>query len=571
MKVFSDITSRNELATFLGVKRSTLTYLLYKKDPEHCYSSFFIPKKNGGQREISVPSNDLKTVQRKLASALWTHQKNIWNTSHKRPNISHAFEKGKSIITNANIHKNKRFVLNLDLENFFGSFHFGRVCGFFEKNRHFQLPRKVAIIIAQIACHNGCLPQGAPSSPIITNLICQIMDIRLLKIAKKYKMDYTRYADDLTFSTNRSAFLNEQSSFIKELTEEIDRSGFKLNEKKTRLFFKSSRQEVTGLTVNKKLSINSEYVRTTRAMAYRLYTQGKFEIGGEAGTIAQLEGRFAYIDQLDHHNNKCDGKKHDYWSLNGREKQYQAFLFYKYFFANKKPLIVTEGKTDVRYLKAALKAKHQEYPKLVKKISNNQYIFKISFLEKSKRLKYFLNIIPDGAGALNNIYYYYSGANNHPNLYCKFQKLSNNNPTNPVILFFDNESQSKDKPLKKFLNSDSLKDIREKVRAQIKKDNYSLLIPDSGLYLIVPPLASNQKECEIEDLFPQQVLDHIINGKSFHRGDKFDNTKYYGKEVFSKYIMANYQSLDFSGFKPLLDMLNTLISSYSNDSLKKNS
>ena len=72
---------------------------------------------------------------------------------------------------------------------------------FYEKNKDFLLPREVAIVIAQIACYNGCLPQGAPSSPIITNLICQVLDMRLLKIAKKYKLDYTRYADDFSFST----------------------------------------------------------------------------------------------------------------------------------------------------------------------------------------------------------------------------------------------------------------------------------------------------------------------------------------------------------------------------------
>lgn len=111
-------------------------------------------------------------------------------------------EKGKSFITNAQIHRNKRFVINVDLENFFDSFHFGRVRGYFMKNKNYQCSEEVATTIAQIACYEGKLPQGAPSSPIITNMICNIFDMRLLRLAKKYKLDYTRYADDLSFSTN---------------------------------------------------------------------------------------------------------------------------------------------------------------------------------------------------------------------------------------------------------------------------------------------------------------------------------------------------------------------------------
>lgn len=124
------------------------------------------------------------------------------------------------------------FILNMDLECFFDSFHFGRVCGYFEKNKDFLLPREVSIIIAQIACYNGHLPQGAPSSPIISNLICQVLDMHLLKIAKKYRLDYTRYADDLTFSTNNRVFLDSYKDFIKETTALILKAGFTVNKKK---------------------------------------------------------------------------------------------------------------------------------------------------------------------------------------------------------------------------------------------------------------------------------------------------------------------------------------------------
>ena len=124
----------------------------------------------------------------------------------------------------------------------------------------------MAVIIAQLTCYNGRLPQGAPTSPVITNLICEILDYRVLKIAKRYKLDYTRYADDLTFSTNYSRFLEVFDSFAKELLQEISNSGFTINQSKTRLLYRDSRQEVTGLVVNKKIGVNREYVKSTRAM-----------------------------------------------------------------------------------------------------------------------------------------------------------------------------------------------------------------------------------------------------------------------------------------------------------------
>ena len=179
-----------------------------------------------------------------------------------------------------------------------------------------------------MTCYQGRLPQGAPSSPIITNLICQSLDAHLLKAAKKYKLDYTRYADDLTFSTNDRHFVENQKKFLAEAIVAITKAGFSINEKKTRLQFRDSRQEVTGLIVNKKLNVNHSYVRKTRAMAHQLYSTGEYLIDGVPGSIKQLEGCFSFIDQLDHYNNILDPQeiKHDAFNLNGREKQYQAFI-----------------------------------------------------------------------------------------------------------------------------------------------------------------------------------------------------------------------------------------------------
>ncbi|MCB5100749.1 reverse transcriptase family protein, partial [Streptococcus mutans] len=210
---------------------------------------------------------------------------------------------------------NKKYLLNIDLKDYFDSFNFGRVRGFFVKDKDFQVTSEIATVIAQIACYQGKLPQGAPSSPIITNLITRILDYRIVKIAKKYRFTYTRYADDMTFSTNRELNSNklratkELENFLAELERLIISSGFEINPKKTRLSNNMQRQEVTGLVVNKKINVKREYIKNTRAMAFKLYKDGTFEIDGKQGTLEQLTRRFAFIFQTDKYNNYLLYKK----------------------------------------------------------------------------------------------------------------------------------------------------------------------------------------------------------------------------------------------------------------------
>jgi len=171
---FNLIETREDLAFLLNIPLKKLTYILYVKKPENYYKTFEIPKKDGALRQINATQGDLKEIQKKLADILWDHHKEYVKTNNIQVKVSHAFEKKKGIITNALIHRNKRYVLNIDLENFFDSFHFGRVRGFFAKNKEFNFPIETATVIAQLTCYKGCLPQGAPSSPIITNLICNM-------------------------------------------------------------------------------------------------------------------------------------------------------------------------------------------------------------------------------------------------------------------------------------------------------------------------------------------------------------------------------------------------------------
>ena len=121
------IHSRNDLANYIGVPPKVLTYLLYIKKTENLYTTFEIPKKNGEARKICAPNDELKAVQKKLMLAILSYVQEIRKKEEIRVNIAHGFEKDKGIITNAAIHRNKRFVLNLDLNDFFDSFHFGRI------------------------------------------------------------------------------------------------------------------------------------------------------------------------------------------------------------------------------------------------------------------------------------------------------------------------------------------------------------------------------------------------------------------------------------------------------------
>lgn len=564
MKSFRDVTTRNELADFLRVRKTTLTYILYVKRVDNLYNSFVIPKKDGSFRQIHSPQKLLKKIQKKLAKALWEYQLTIWVKQNIHPNISHAFEKHKSIITNATVHKNKRFVLNLDLENFFDSFHFGRIKGYFEKNNNFLLPPSVATILAQLTCYHGTLPQGAPTSPILTNMICQILDHRLIKVAKKYRIDYTRYADDLTFSTNRKGFLEDLHAFNSEIVREIEKAGFKINYKKQRLFFKDSKQVVTGLVVNNKVNIDYTYYKMTRAMAHKLYTTGQYSINGTVGTIKQLEGRFSFINSLDHYNNKLSNQAHNLSNLNGREREYQKFLFYRYLYVNDSPLIITEGKTDVLLLISALKKLYNEYPKLITRHADATFKLNISFLHRSSRLQYFLGMCQDGADAMQSIYKFFVDGtdrekNRYPNYFSYFYNLCQHKPLNPVFLLYDNEMCNRSKPLYKFVSGQN---ISEEQRGYLQKDLYLKLIQDGNIFLLTLPLPNGAVECEIEDLIEKKVLETLINGKSFCRMDRFDPSQFYGKEIFSQHIASHYNEINFDNFKPLLDAINNVVQEY---------
>lgn len=262
---------------------------------------------------------------------------------------------------------------NLALKDFFPSINFGRVRGMFMKDKRFGLDPKIATLIAQIACHDHVLPQGSPCSPVISNIVGHLLDIRLVRFAKAQKCTYSRYADDITFSTNGKSFPTDVAAPIPGsvhdwalgavLLKEIDKAGFAVNPGKTRMQYRGSRQVVTGLLVNEKPNIRPEYYRTVRAMCWSLFNSGSYYrmvpaalAGGKAGdpdgkeiatSLAPLQGMLGHVyhvrDQVD---TRPSAEKKNDKTATATRKLYARFLFYRNFVVAPKPLIIPEGKTD---------------------------------------------------------------------------------------------------------------------------------------------------------------------------------------------------------------------------------
>jgi retron-type reverse transcriptase len=198
--------TRSDLAKLLPSKPAVLAYVLFKQPAAAKYKTFEISKRSGGKRTICAPIDALKVIQQKLSILLQDCVDEINQAKNLKDRIAHGFKRKRSIITNARQHRNRRHVFNLDLEGFFPSINFGRVRGFFIHDKNFALHKDVATVIAQIACYENALPQGSPCSPVISNLIAHVLDMHLVRLASKVGCTYSRYADDLTFSTNKKVF-----------------------------------------------------------------------------------------------------------------------------------------------------------------------------------------------------------------------------------------------------------------------------------------------------------------------------------------------------------------------------
>lgn len=259
----------------------TMRHINYYCNPNnvfHRYRQFHIRKKSGGTRVITAPRNRSFMM---ILQAVNEILKAIYTPS----DYAMGFTEGRSVVSNATIHKCQNYVFNIDLKDFFPSVEQFRVWKRLQL-KPFNFPKQIANIIAGLCSmrqtreiidetkehendkrYKYVLPQGSPVSPIITNMICDTLDRRLAGLAHRFGLCYSRYADDITFSSMHYVY-SPNGKFRTELCRIISDQGFTLNEDKTRLQKVGARQEVTGIIISKKLNVTKKYVRDIRNILY---------------------------------------------------------------------------------------------------------------------------------------------------------------------------------------------------------------------------------------------------------------------------------------------------------------
>ena len=230
------------------------------------YNDFFIAKKSGGMRHISAPVNGLKSIQ--------TYLNIIFQAIYEPSQWAMGFAQHRSVVNNAQMHIGQNYVFNLDIKDFFPSIPQARIWGRLQV-KPFNFNKQLANVIAGLCCmkvvteesERYILPQGAPTSPLLTNAICDKLDFKLSRLAQCYGLNYSRYADDITFSSMHNVYQKE-SRFLRTLFQIIQEQGFCINEAKTRLQKRGSRQEVTGLIVSNKVNVTRKYTEDIRNILY---------------------------------------------------------------------------------------------------------------------------------------------------------------------------------------------------------------------------------------------------------------------------------------------------------------
>ena len=402
---FYNLDTPKAIARLLGFDSSFLKYLLYVMPEEKRYVQFEIPKRTGSKRQISAPIAPLKEMQQRLNFVL--------QAVYEPKSTIHGFTIARSIVTNAQFHVQKPFVFNIDLEDFFPSINFGRVRGMFMA-RPYNCNPAVATVLAQICCWENQLPQGSPTSPIVSNMLCARLDDELQRLAREQGWVYTRYADDLTFSTFEApwrmnmvylqdrhknplpiAFANaiQRRNQLRahpgdELHRVIRSNGFEINRKKVRLQVNWQQQIVTGLVTNRFPNVPRTYVRQIRAMLhawerfgheaaekeyYEKYSSKHHDPLKSHPPFRQVvRGKIQFLGMV---RGKTDKLYIRYWNqLVKLAPDYGPPLTFPERVSLGGVMIFTEGKTDRKHIQAALTSlqRNGEFIDLVINFDPNQ-------------------------------------------------------------------------------------------------------------------------------------------------------------------------------------------------------
>jgi len=279
------IYNTSHLSALVGYQKKYLkNAALHTK---YFYRDFKITKKNGQKRQISEPLPSLKEIQ------IWI-LKNILYKIPASP-FAKAYKPKTSIIENLRFHKNQPKVLTIDLENFFPSIDIGSVENVFLELGY---SKNISNLLSRLCTRNNTLPQGAPTSPYLSNLIFKEADAIIADYCLQNKIRYTRYADDLSFSGD----FNEKE-LIEKVTETIENFNFKINHNKTNLMTPGNRQTVTGIVVNEKPQV---VFHKRNALRQAMYYIKKFGIDEhqvyreiyQANYLEHLLGKINFVLQI---------------------------------------------------------------------------------------------------------------------------------------------------------------------------------------------------------------------------------------------------------------------------------
>jgi len=271
------------------------------------YMHHVVPKKRGGFRDIYAPDKELKTAQKHLnyylqAYYLLIKPRNI----HGFVINPHYLGRRCNIVENAKVHTGKGHLLNIDIKDFFPSISAKRVKELFSSPL-FNYDEQITWALTMLTTYKGLLPTGAPTSPVLSNFVCLELDKELKNYAQISNLQYSRYADDLTFSSDDRI----HDDMILDIVSIINKNHFKINQKKLRLVGAHRRQTVTGITVNQKVNVDRKLLKRTRAMLHDLTKNGLYDATSKhfhmtadkdsalnVKFIRQLEGYINFIGQV---------------------------------------------------------------------------------------------------------------------------------------------------------------------------------------------------------------------------------------------------------------------------------
>lgn len=272
-------------------KKLNVLYAIANNSQKY-YTIKYINKKDGTKRKLLIPNCFLKRIQQNILHNI------LYGLTPSK--YVKSYQQNLTLKDNASPHQNQKMVLKLDIKNFFPSISFEDIYKILPNE---ILPPSIKVLITHLCTYENYLPQGAPTSPMLSNLVLKNFDNYIGSYCKKQNINYTRYCDDLTFSGDFNPYylINKVRAFLEEM-------GFNLNDKKTKIITRKNRQIITGLVVNKKINVPKQYRQKIRQEMYHINKYGLkshlayLNIKDKNQYIASLRGRINYCLQIDDNN-----------------------------------------------------------------------------------------------------------------------------------------------------------------------------------------------------------------------------------------------------------------------------